>query len=173
MPAIGKANLWLLFRRATFSRRWLGERFDPVQIGDSVVVVSDGEDGYNASNVQRVEAAYWAKGIRIFLFEVIEHNLQTHEEQQGLEQSEELSRATGGGLVRVRASDRDRVLAGAREIEDQIWNYYLLRTALPEVVAKPTSLKLELLNSAGRRRKDVQLSYAEKLVPCVSKSEKD
>jgi hypothetical protein len=67
------------------------------------------------------------------------------------------------------------VLAGqieiaARNMANEIAQYYLLQIALPEPLVKDRSLQLAVINSARQKRKDVELRFPEKLPACAALS---
>jgi Mg-chelatase subunit ChlD len=139
----------------------------PAQIGDSVVVLSDGQDNRSKTSFATVQQAYWSKGIRMFLFEFIDHRLQTPEETSGEEASAALSADTGGTVRRIERPEATEILSATHEIEYDLSNYYLVQVGLPQSGQKAISLQMELMDSSGRRRKDVSLSFPQKHLPCA------
>ncbi len=139
----------------------------PAQIGDSVVVLSDGQDNRSKASFATVQLAYWSKGIRMFLVEFIDNYFQTREEKSGEEDSAELSIGTGGMVRRIARPEAGEILSATREIEDALSNYYLVQVGLPQSGREAISLQLELMDSSGRRRKDVRLSFPQKHLPCA------
>jgi hypothetical protein len=146
---------------------YASDLFGPAQIGDSVVAISDGQDNLSKTSLATVQRAYWSKGIRIFLFAIIDHRLQTPEEASSQEDSTALSADSGGTVRRVERLETNEIVSATHEIEDELSNYYLLQVGMPQSGQEASSLQLELVDSAGRRRKDLKLNFPRKLPPCA------
>jgi len=79
-----------------------------------------------------------------------------------------LSAATGGAEVSIDFAGQVEI--AARNMANEIAQYYLLQIALPEPLVKDGSLQLEVINSARQKRKGVELRFPEKLPACTALS---
>ncbi|HEX6802375.1 MAG TPA: VWA domain-containing protein [Terriglobales bacterium] len=138
------------------------------QLGDAVLVLSDGIDEGSKTSPGTLEQAYLTKGTRAFLLEIRDQYRGTPEEVRAEEESEALVVRTGGMARTIPRPDATRIEYATRQIEDALSNYYIVEIGPVEAAEKPVSLELELVDSSGRRRKDVDLSYPHKIVPCSS-----
>jgi hypothetical protein len=142
--------------------------FGPGQVGDSVVVLSDGQDNHSEASSTTVERAYWSKGIRIFLVEFNDHYLQTQNDKAGEQDSAEVSVVSGGLVRRIARPEAGDILSATHEVEDSLSNYYLVVVGGPQSGQEAASLQLDVVDSSGRRRKDVRLSFPKKHWPCAA-----
>jgi hypothetical protein len=56
----------------------------------------------------------------------------------------------------------------AQEIACEIENYLAVRITLPTPLEKQAPLHLVAVDSSGRKRKNIELRFPEKLLPCAS-----
>ena len=56
----------------------------------------------------------------------------------------------------------------AQEIAFEIQNYLAVRITLPTPLEKEASLHLEAVDPSGRKRKNIELRFPEKLLACAS-----
>lgn len=76
-----------------------------------------------------------------------------------------LGAATGGAEVSIASPNQ---LEGvARSVADEIAQYYLIQIALREPLVKDSSLQIGAINSTRQKRKDVELTFLEKLSACA------
>jgi Mg-chelatase subunit ChlD len=150
--------------------------FGRAQIGDSVVVLSNGQDGRSKASSATVQQAFWSKGVRMFLFELIGHvnyeNYQTPEEMSAEQDSEALSVGTGGAFHRIERTEvlgraTPELLGATHDVEDELSSYYIVEVGLAQSGGKAIPLQLELMDSSGRRRRDIGLSFPQKHLPCA------
>jgi hypothetical protein len=77
-----------------------------------------------------------------------------------------LSESSGGFLSHIEDPKvRPKV---AQEIAFEIENYLAVRITLPTPLEKEASLRLEAVDPSGRKRKNIELRFPEKLLPCTS-----
>lgn len=50
---------------------------------------------------------------------------------------------------------------------DEIAQYYVIQIALPEPLVRDSPLKIEAFDSGRQKRKDVELTFPEKLPACT------
>jgi von Willebrand factor type A domain len=156
--------------------RYAGDLLTPPQVGDSVVLVSDGGvigDHYSKTSLDALERAFWAKGIRIFVFELpVEYSpafygfLTEEQEGSGYEALDQLAKVTGGAIVIVRDTDGALLFFAAHNIEDRIANYYVLHLAGLPTSQQSAALELKLVDASGQKRKDAQLAFPKRLPLC-------
>jgi Mg-chelatase subunit ChlD len=162
-PHEGQTDLWNSLLHA-------GELLTPSQMGDSVILVSDGAGNGSKVSKETVQQAYWANGIRLFFVDIWQKRSQTEEEAQGPLDVKEVSIGTGGTVAEIEQDQKGTKLSAAtHDIEDQIAEYYLVRIARLESMEKPRALKLEFVDSTGSRRKDAKLTFPQKVLPCPAR----
>ena len=69
-------------------------------------------------------------------------------------------------------SDDELQALGAvtRRVYEQMAEFYRVEMELPVAVDKARDWKLEVVDAKGKRRKDVEVVYPRKLVPCAAAS---
>ena len=160
--------------------------FEPNRQGDTIVVVSDGEDNQSKVSKRRLQEAVWSRGIRVMFAQFVDHyfsdrfqhssppptpgspsgpgSFETVVRDNG--DTTWLSESSGGFLSRI---ENPQVLPKvAQEIAFEIENYLAVRITVPTTLEKEASLDLEAVDPSGRKRKNVELRFPEKLPPCAS-----
>jgi len=142
--------------------------FEPNQQGDTIVVVSDGEDNQSKVSKRRLREAMWSRGIRVMFAQIVDHVVPPGEVVLGDADTTWLSEISGGSLSRI---ENPQVLPKvAQEIAFEIENYLAVRITLPTPLEKEAPLHLEAVDPSGRKRKNIELRFPEKLPPCASLS---
>jgi hypothetical protein len=150
--------------------------FGSAQIGDAVVVLSNGQDYRSKTSLKTVQQAFWLRGIRIFLLELIGHdkweNYQTPEEMSAEQDSEALSVGTGGAFRRIERTEvlgraTPELLRAIQDVEDELLNYYIVEVGWPPSGENVIPLQLDLVDSSGRRRGDIRLIFPQKHAQCA------
>jgi hypothetical protein len=138
----------------------------PAQAGDSILVATDERDDDSKVSEKALGNKFSSEGIRFFAMRFGDPYPQDtrllHNEL------ELLSAATGGAEVSIGSADQIEI--AARNMADEIAEYYLLQIAPPEPLVKDGSLQLEAINSARQKRKDVELTFPENLPACTELS---
>jgi hypothetical protein len=130
------------------------------------VVVSDGGDNQSKVSMGRLREAMWSRGIRVLFAQIADHDFRTEEEARGEADATWLSESSGGFLSRI---DNPNLLPeAAQEIAFEIENYLAVRVTLPTPLEKEAPLHLEAVDPSGRKRKNIELRFPEKLLPCAS-----
>ena len=80
-----------------------------------------------------------------------------------------LTESSGGFLYRI--ENPNMLLDAAQDIAFEIENYVAVRFTVP-AIEKEASLRLEAVDPSGRKRKNIELRFPEKLIPCASLSSK-
>jgi hypothetical protein len=140
--------------------------FQPNREGDTIVVVSDGGDNQSKVTWRRLREAMWSRGIRVMFAQFVEHNFPGEILLQDGNDATWLSESSGGFLSRV--EDPQVLPKVAQEIAFEIENYLAVRITLPTPLEKEASLHLEAVDPSGRKRKNIELRFPEKLLPCAS-----
>jgi hypothetical protein len=162
--------------------------FQPDRVGDTIVVVSDGGDNQSKVSPRRLREAMWSRGIRVmfalffedrYLPDRFQHSSPpptpsspsgpgmygTVIGDNGDADATWLSESSGGFLSRI--EDPQVLPKVAQEIAFEIANYLAVRITLP-TLEKQASLHLEAVDPSGRKRKNIELRFPEKLLPCSS-----
>jgi len=159
--------------------------FEPNLVGDTIVVVSDGGDNQSKVSMRRLQEAMWSRGIRVMYAQFVDHYFTdqfqhsspppTPSSPSGPGSFEtvlrddgdtRLSESSGGFLSHI--EDPQVLPKVAQEIAFEIENYLAVRITLPTPLEKQASLHLEAVDPSGRKRKNIELRFPEKLLPCAS-----
>ena len=140
---------------------------NPAQIGDAVVVVSDGGDSTSSTSRDKLKMTYISAGVRVFAFEpkvgiTVSSpsgpvQFQTEEEILGIDNLRDFATVTGGAAVTIEENNGPHLFTMTHMLEDQISQYYLLDVRVPESLKKTGQLKLEVVDPLGTNRKDVKV----------------
>jgi hypothetical protein len=139
--------------------------FQPDRVGDTIVVISDGGDNQSKVSPRRLREAMWSRGIRVMFAQIVDHPHPPEEEMDDADTTW-LSEGSGGFLSRI--ENANMLPNVAQEIAFEIENYLAVRITLPTPLEKPASLHLEAVDPSGRKRKNIELRFPEKLPPCAS-----
>jgi Mg-chelatase subunit ChlD len=140
--------------------------------GDAVYLISDGADNASHVRLRDVKAEFLARGIRIFAARLPgSRYFPTEEERAGPVLLEDLTNTTGGAIVEFDGSPsaRDREhLRGVLDHEyDQMAHFYELEVEFQSGLKQERRLGLEIVDEHGKKRKDIQMFYPQKLLPCL------
>jgi hypothetical protein len=139
--------------------------FQPNRDGDTIVVISDGEDNQSKVSKRRLREAMWSRGIRVLFAQVVNHPRPPEEEMNDGDTTW-LSESSGGFLSRI--ENANMLPDVVQEIVFEIENYLAVRITLPTPLEKEAPLHLEAVDPSGRKRKNIELRFPEKLLPCAS-----
>jgi Mg-chelatase subunit ChlD len=139
----------------------------PAREGDSVLVISDGGDNRSKVSNNLLQNTFLSQGLRIFSARFIDPEFTTAESASGAEEFGSLAETTGGA---VRDFNGPGFATIGVDFATEISNYNMLHIVLERPVRNPASLQLELMDLSGKRRKDLDLIYPQKLLPCTTLS---
>jgi hypothetical protein len=128
------------------------------------VVVSDGGDNHSKVSHDLLQNTFLSQGLRIFSVRFIDREFTTQEEVSGAEEFRSLAETTGGAVQDIGAPGFTTI---GVDFATEISNYNVLHIVLEEPVRKAASLRLELMDPSGQKRKDLHLMYPQKLLPCT------
>jgi len=140
--------------------------FQPNREGATIVVVSDGGDNQSKVSMQRLREAMWSRGIRVMFAQFVDHYFPDQFQDRDDADLAWLSESSGGLLSHI--EDPQVLPKVAQEIAFEIENYLAVRITLPTPLEKQASLHLEAVDPSGRKRKNIELRFPEKLLPCAS-----
>jgi hypothetical protein len=150
--------------------------------GDTLLLISDGEDNSSRSREDTLPDTLIANGVRLF-FCIIRSGWENHphtpEEKAGPEDIQKLALATGGFSVEpfrdlnplgISSFFSDHPSASAVTafslLDAQIGGYDTVEVMLPALVTKPEEWQLSLTKDKQREIKGAQILYPHKLLPC-------
>ena len=150
--------------------------FGAAEPGDAIYVITDGGDNASKEKMDKIERSLQISGIRLFAF--LLNGPMTSEESSTIHDLYELTRRSGGFLVSVSRQPfsgsydfGDRMVASiqasAQMLLAQIGSYYFLGLQSPHDSSTLEGWKLDLVDAQGRRRKDVAMTYPQKLAPAA------
>lgn len=149
--------------------------FHAPQPGDAIYLISDGGDNHSKHQEKDVERILLARGIRLFSLILSNRYFVTKEEADGAADLEQLAEITGGSTARAWSdqSANDRKLnASLRQLADLMNSFYELEVDLHSKLETEHRWELWAIDENGNRRKDVEVSYPRKLVPCSESAPK-
>jgi hypothetical protein len=157
---------------------------EPTQPGDAIYVITDGGENASRDTKARIERALRDTGVRLFAF-LVAGAARSEEEKFGPGDLLELTRESGGFLLSTSADpfspDRDlhrnarfkyddKVVEGIRSytrlVLAEIISFYVLTLQPSEASSKTASWKLEVVDAAGRSRKDMATVHPYQLPSC-------
>ena len=142
--------------------------FQPNREGDTIVVVSDGGDNQSKISLRQLREAMWSRGIRV-MFALIDDSYLPAESKDSEADAVWLSESSGGFLHRI--ENPNMLLDAAQDIAFEIENYVAVRFTVP-AIEKEASVHFEAVDPSGHKRKNIELRFPEKLMPCASLSSK-
>ena len=140
--------------------------FQPNREGDTIVVVSDGGDNQSKVSMQRLREAMWSRGIRVMFVQFGDRYFPNQFQDRDDADAAWLAESSGGFLFRI--EDPQVLPKAAQEIASEIENYLAVRITPPTPLEKQASLHLEAVDPSGRKRKNIELRFPVKLLPCAS-----
>jgi hypothetical protein len=152
--------------------------FQKPEPGDAIYVITDGEDNASRTDLKKTRGILTARGVRLFVF-LMRSKLLDADDRVHVNDFEGLAPQVGGMVIRYEAQDgfpeewydgarsQELLTSSTKIIDQEIWNYYLLRMQLPSTFSKEQKWNLELLDRNGRKRKDAELAYPREFLPCA------
>lgn len=144
----------------------------PVQPGDAIYAITDGGDNASHSSQPQTKTALLESGVRLFVLCPTSLGGRTIEENEGRDLLSQTARDTGGfafDVVNEFAGDSDfehffndgnraKVKEYTEELNVQVHGFWTLQLEAP-TSSKPAKLMLEIVDGAGKARKDLVLTY--------------
>ena len=143
-----------------------GRLLEPAREGDAVVVVSDGGDNHSKVSHDLLQNTFLSQGLRIFSVRFSDREFTTEESKFGAEEFGSLAETTGGSVRDI--GDLRSFGSIAADFATEIANYNVLHIVLQEPPRKAASLQLELMDPSGQKRKNLDLIFPQKLLPCTA-----
>ena len=152
--------------------KYAASLFVQPRAGDAVYLISDG--GENASRVGPFELKQEFLEKRIRIYWVVADSGNRYfptEEEAHREWLFGLANGTGGQALQLDSDGKKesgaQVAAQLQQLYGQITDFYDLSLDMP-TTRKWEGLRLELVDNAGKKRKDAQVLYPHELAPCVA-----
>jgi hypothetical protein len=158
--------------------------FGSPQMGDSIFVITDGEDNKSKTRPEEATQRLLAAGVRLFTLATIDRFAGgSPTEIEGREALLQIVKATGGfEFIRPRPlpppfanqqyftvdmfGNRSTIRAAMISEYQRILFFYRINVTLPEVVDKSQGWKLALTDSIKSTKKNLRLIYPKRLAPC-------
>ena len=129
--------------------------FGSRQPGDLVIAVSDGGDNASKTSFAKLRDIFLSRRIRLFTLFLGKQYFQTAEERGGASDLQSISSLTGGSIRSIEAPDQIPTL---RSLGEELGHFYVLGIELP-TLDKRTRWEMEVVDSSGHKRKNVELAY--------------
>ncbi|HET9838883.1 MAG TPA: vWA domain-containing protein [Candidatus Angelobacter sp.] len=148
-------------------------RFDTPQVGDAILLLSDGGENRSKATEGKFEKEFRRSGLRLALLWVNQHENEYVEPL--IPTVTNLARATGGAVGTIDINDASWItakdsaanrLALRKFWTEEVLSGYALKVQVPASFSKPKKWKVQLNGVADRELKHVALQYPEKLAPC-------
>jgi von Willebrand factor type A domain len=147
--------------------------FQTHEPGDAIYAITDGADNQSKFREKDVQQELLSKGIRLFSFVVstAQPPLITEiERQNGYLDVQRLAEVTGGSIVNAEynpyENEHRELEASLQRAYDKMKSFYKLDVQLPVKLDKEHPWELQAMDEHGKRRKDVEITYARNLVSC-------
>jgi Mg-chelatase subunit ChlD len=157
----------------------------PVRIGDSIYVISDGEDSSSRVSASEMRRALSSSGIRLFAFLFEDSIYLTDEETHSRNEFLEMARDSGGFVLGVRGGAargvagypakafeaeynekaRDEIKSYTRELISLVEGFYTAQIDVSQM-RKDAKVTLEILDKAGTINKNVAYTH-QQFLPAV------
>jgi hypothetical protein len=161
-------------------------RFKPLQIGDAVLIVTDGEDNASHINAEDTKSRVAASGIPFYALVVESGDNQgmiSADVQRGINRFAEIVESTGGEVfyvgkeypskgpharhIRFRVEkDYQNLPEVARGVLQNMATGYRLQISLPASFPKPEDWKLEITSGSSGKDRALFVRYQPRLYPC-------
>lgn len=154
---------------------------EPHHLGDALYVITDGGDCCSQVARTAVEKLLLASGTRLFVFLLDEPLMD--KEQNGKDSALDLAHVSGGSVFGVAGRQnalsrsfvydwydngertRETIKHHTQALNLQANGFYTLHLEVPIQPKKRGKVSLEIVDSGGRRRKDVAVTYPTALLP--------
>lgn len=143
--------------------------FSHPQLGDTVFLITDGDDNQSKTNPEKVIQLLAAAGIRLFVVQAVDQwakslgRTETVDiRSQFQEKLPQVAEATGGFLIKSYSPDKV-------SLDKEYWqivSFYRIEIDLPGAVDKQRQWKLDLVGFAKSERDNLVLTYPRMLAPC-------
>jgi hypothetical protein len=157
--------------------------FGVPNVGNTILVLSDGADNRSKLSVSDVRRNLIAAGVRLFavlIMDQISFRTRMPEEINGPSQLRDVVKDTGGMslmLPKFLPSDAhgntrpdsrvEKDHLALKRLFRQMVEFYQLEVSLSETIEKPTKWKLEVLDASGMPMRGVEVHYPQELMPCA------
>jgi VWA domain containing CoxE-like protein len=151
------------------SLAYSADLFHTREAGDAIYVISDGEDNHSKLHEKEVERKLLSRGIRTFSV-LWQTPLATLEEEESIADFQILTKLTGGSSVDTSqyqsAKGREQLDASVMNLYDMMRNFYELEIEIPPQLKMDQRWELQIVDTNGKKRKDIELAYPRNLVAC-------
>ena len=151
----------------------------PAQPGDSIYLITDGGDNHSKHKLWQLREALTASGTRLFAFLLLDP--MAGGDGPDAQDFRTLANDSGGAVAKfgvqhrvigfpqwdLEPRTRAAISLGAEVLYRQMENTYRLELELPSVLSKVQKWKLDIVDTQGRKQKDVDVIYPHELFPCT------
>lgn len=142
-------------------------QFQPLQFGDAIFLVTDGGDNRSGDAKTKAQQELTVRGIRVFVFLVVDHDFKTAEEREAPELMSELAKTTGGAVFQEPWSKEWVASDEAKRLMEQIRSMtrfpHMLQFKLDQPLQKAAKLKITSPNSGV-----LEFAYPRQVLPCFA-----
>jgi len=148
--------------------------FDAPKAGDAVYLITDGVDNHSRMRSEEVEHEFLSRGIRLFCFILWPARHGEDEAERSIYVLQHLTEVTGGLITNTRHDDssngREWLKASLLRAYTEMKSFYDLEVEVPGNLDKQHRWELQVVDDRGKKRKDIEVTYARNLTPCAMAS---
>jgi len=146
-----------------------------VKVGDVIYALTDAVDNKSRTEPKKLQEELLGSGVRVFGAMMSPDDGNRTPLSESPSQFRSMASATGGNMLTLPSGGSSLVKAVAwygaldhtlRRFYQQMGEFYRLDVRLPETLDKPTKWKLEVIDSAGKPIRGVEIHYPQELMPC-------
>jgi len=147
--------------------------FKELNLGDAIYVVTDGGDNKSRISLRRLEEQLISRGVRVFVFLVLQGGSRTEEEVSGASQMDSFAESTGGDVVRISSAEtsangRAQLAKLAPRIVGEVEGVYRLELGISPAVERAARVKVAFVDR-DRVKNTRNIAYPHQFVPCLRK----
>lgn len=142
-------------------------QLQPIQFGDTIFLVTDGGDNRSGDLQKKAQQELIARGIRVFVFLVVDKDFKTTEEREAPELMSELANATGGKVFEEPWSKEwvagDEAKQTMQQIRTMVRWPHMLQFKLDQPLQKAAKLKI-----TPPDKRTLEVAYPHEVLPCFA-----
>jgi hypothetical protein len=159
----------------------------PAQPGDAIYAITDGGDNHSHASASDTQRLLLSSGTRFFAF-LLAEPAPTEEERSGVDSVMDIARDSGGFVFGTSANPlnlgaaysgadvtydyndrtREKIKLFTQALNIQVSGFYTVQIAVPIQHGKAGKVSLEIIDSAGKTRKNVGYTF-QRLISPVAK----
>jgi Mg-chelatase subunit ChlD len=146
--------------------------FEEPQLGDTIFLITDGDDDKSKTSLAKLRESLVAHGVRVFVFLVQHEGFVPAEGEEGASRMGQLAEFTGGYVIRIpryaiRDEEQEWLAKSAPQIARQVEGIYQIGLDFSGTFGSKARVKVAFIER--KREKNTRLAYPRQLAPCPRK----